>query len=218
MQLAHQVVNYEFFFLDDGSQEPNVQARQFKGNKGVIRHQASSFMTPLEISMYVLLATFCFAIAVFVVSCVVYASKFKPVAEVAVEGVRAAPVNSTNASMNRDNRKQRETTTNAHDWVWLGRSTIDHSNRNSAVNNNPNEIRITTNPLNMNYCDPDDCVTNSFSNPNHIELPSRTGEFGRLNQSKVVDSSTYCRSKGLSTRFANLPIASSNVDDDIKVW
>lgn len=35
-------------------------------------------MTPLEIGMYVLLAAFCFAIVVFVVSCVVYASKFKP--------------------------------------------------------------------------------------------------------------------------------------------
>lgn len=53
------------------------------------------------------------------VSCVVYASKFKP-AEVGIDGMRAAPVSSNNNSA-RDNRKPRETTTNAHDWVWLGK-------------------------------------------------------------------------------------------------
>ena len=33
-------------------------------------------MTPLEIGMYVLLAVFCAAIAVFVASCFVYASRY----------------------------------------------------------------------------------------------------------------------------------------------
>lgn len=51
------------------------------------------------------------------VSCVVYASKFKPT-DVGIDGMRAAPVSNNNS--NRDNRKPRETTTNAHDWVWLG--------------------------------------------------------------------------------------------------
>lgn len=53
------------------------------------------------------------------VSCVVYASKFKP-AEAGV-GLRAAPVNPPSSLMiNREHRKPRETITNAHDWVWLG--------------------------------------------------------------------------------------------------
>lgn len=50
---------------DDNSQEPNVQARQYQGNKGVLRHHhAQQHLTPLEISMYVLLAAFCCAIVV----------------------------------------------------------------------------------------------------------------------------------------------------------
>lgn len=50
---------------DDKSQEPNVQARQFQGNsKGVPKMRNSHHSTPLEISMYVLLAAFCCAIVV----------------------------------------------------------------------------------------------------------------------------------------------------------
>lgn len=49
------------------------------------------------------------------ISCVVYASKFKP--EVAAEGLHAVPVAPSAGGIN---RKPRETTTNAHDWVWLG--------------------------------------------------------------------------------------------------
>lgn len=57
----------------------------------------------------------------FVVSCVVYASKFKPAAEAGV-GLRAAPVvNPGSLGINREHRKPRETITNAHDWVWLGK-------------------------------------------------------------------------------------------------
>lgn len=45
--------------------EPNVQARQYHGStKGVTHHYNQMYMTPLEISMYVLLAAFCFAIVV----------------------------------------------------------------------------------------------------------------------------------------------------------
>ncbi|KRT83247.1 hypothetical protein AMK59_4704, partial [Oryctes borbonicus] len=190
--------------------EPNVQARQYQGNKGVTRHQAPMLMTPLEISMYVLLATFCFAIVVFVVSCVVYASKFKP-SEVGIDGMRAAPVSSSNSVTHRDSRKPRETTTNVHDWVWLGRATLDHSNRNSTVNNNTTEMRITTNPLNMNYCEPEDCVVTSFSNPTHIELPSRPAE--NPPPKPVIDSSTYCKSKS-----GRNPSSSNTSTDELEIW
>lgn len=50
---------------DDKNQEPNVQARQFQGNsKGVPKVRNYHHSTPLEISMYVLLAAFCCAIVV----------------------------------------------------------------------------------------------------------------------------------------------------------
>uniref|UniRef100_A0A1Y1MMI2 Transmembrane protein 132E n=1 Tax=Photinus pyralis TaxID=7054 RepID=A0A1Y1MMI2_PHOPY len=192
---------------DDDNDEPNVQARQHQGGKGIIRHHAPMNMTPLEISMYVLLAAFCFAIVIFVVSCMVYASKFKPV-EPGTHGLTAAPV----ALNPQKERKPRETTTNAHDWVWLGRATLEHtSNRSSTVNNNPPEIRITTNPLNMNYCDPEDCVPSSFSNPTHIELPSSSA-VPPTNASQV-DSSTYCKSK------PGGGIANSNTtNDELDIW
>ncbi|KAK4874990.1 hypothetical protein RN001_011412 [Aquatica leii] len=191
---------------DDDNDEPNVQARQHQGGKGIIRHHAPMNMTPLEISMYVLLAAFCFAIVVFVVSCMVYASKFKPV-EPGTHGLTAAPI----ALNPQRDRKPRETITNAHDWVWLGRATLEHnSNRSSTVNNNPPEIRITTNPLNMNYCDPDDCVPSSFSNPTHIELPSSTAVDNNVHQ---VDSSTYCKSKP-GGGIVNV----NNTNDDVDVW
>lgn len=50
---------------DENSREPNVQARQYQGNKGVLRDKRRyNHLTPLEISMYVLLAAFCCAIVV----------------------------------------------------------------------------------------------------------------------------------------------------------
>lgn len=74
---------------DENNHEPTVQARQHHSalsphSNG--RHRKSAAMTPLEIGMYVLLAAFCFAIVVFVVSCVVYASKFKAQVAEAPEG------------------------------------------------------------------------------------------------------------------------------------
>lgn len=50
------------------------------------------------------------------VSCMVYASKFKPV-EPGTHGLSAAPI----ITGSQRERKPRESTTNAHDWVWLGK-------------------------------------------------------------------------------------------------
>lgn len=91
-------------------------------------------MSPLEIGMYVLLAAFCFAIVVFVVSCVVYASKFKPQPPDFPLAGSALPVLSgaarAKAAANQlasGRRPPRESTTNAHDWVWLGRATLERA-------------------------------------------------------------------------------------------
>lgn len=218
---------------DENNHEPTVQARQHHSlhngvlsnhGRGVVtRYQQPVHMSPLEIGMYVLLTAFCFAIVVsfpstingnypltvfsfqvFVVSCVVYASKFKPQgmdAQLGSSGPAAVPSlgrstvgMGTGLGIMREPRKPRESTTNAHDWVWLGRATLERSSghmmqtsgRSSTINNNNSvtEMRITTNPMSLNYSEPDDCIVQatSFDNPHHIELPSRH-----------IDSATYCK-------------------------
>lgn len=125
--------------------EPLVQARQHRtaiangmssgGMGGVgIRHHGGARMSPLEIGMYVLLAAFCFAIVVFVVSCVVYASKFKtqppdsPLAGAALPVLSgAARARAAANQLASGRRPPRESTTNAHDWVWLGRATLERA-------------------------------------------------------------------------------------------
>lgn len=77
-------------------------------------------VSALEIGMYVLLSTFCFAIVVFVVSCFVYASKHKMI------NAENKPRPTGQFPILRESRKNREPTTNVHNWVWLGRSTMDH--------------------------------------------------------------------------------------------
>ena len=71
--------------------------------------------TPLEIGMYVLLGVFCAAIAVFVASCFVYASKFK---------------SGSGAGQEFPLQNKSQSVQNAHDWVWLGKSTIDKASSN----------------------------------------------------------------------------------------
>lgn len=155
----------------------------------------------------------------FVISCVVYASKFKPIEAGVTAGVRASPVNHSNLVIHREPRKPRESTTNAHDWVWLGRATIDTSNRNSAVvNNNQSDIRIITNPLNMNYCEPDDTLAGatSFSNPTHIELPSEGfSTHADASLSRSIDTSTYCRSK---LGGAGIATNANGNNDELQIW
>ncbi|XP_015432305.1 PREDICTED: transmembrane protein 132E [Dufourea novaeangliae] len=187
---------------DENGHEPSVQARQHRtaiangmssgGMGGVgIRHHGGASMSPLEIGMYVLLAAFCFAIVVFVVSCVVYASKFKPQPPDSPLAGAALPVLSgaarARAAANQlasGRRPPRESTTNAHDWVWLGRATLERA----ACG--PQQVRVTSNPL-ANETDGDTSeAATCFDNPNHIELPS-TGQ--RNNSSGPIDTSTYCK-------------------------
>lgn len=91
--------------------------------------------------MYVLLTAFCFAIIVFVISCVVYASKFRPaMIESGLDPLTGLGKGNGNGGSGaggfRDVRLK-ESTTNAHDWVWLGRSTIDRQSVPAAGDANP---------------------------------------------------------------------------------
>ncbi|XP_055623186.1 transmembrane protein 132C isoform X2 [Toxorhynchites rutilus septentrionalis] len=165
---------------DDNSQEPVAlqPSRQHRGgipgytnNKSMVYADANS----LEIGMYVLLAAFCLAIGVFVISCVVYASKFRPVS-IDVTGEASVRDGMGNASVL--GGKGTESTTNAHDWVWLGRATVDRSTNGHELggNNRDSRMHIINNPMSSKYGDAEESIVqvNSFDNPNHIQLPSST--------------------------------------------
>lgn len=131
---------------DENEHEPLVQARQHRtaiangmssgGMSGVgIRHHGGARTSPLEIGIYVLLAAFCFAIVVFLVSYVVYANKFKhqppdsPLADSSALPVLSGAARARAAAnqLASGRRPPRESTTNAHDWVWLGRATLERA-------------------------------------------------------------------------------------------
>jgi transmembrane protein 132 len=121
-----------------------------------------------------LLTAFCLAIGIFVISCVVYASKFRPVTIDMVSEEMGLNKDSATGGMvmMRDSRRPRESTTNAHDWVWLGRATMDRSMTQQDIDARDARMRITSNPMPLNYVDPNDAV-NGFDNPNAIELPTK---------------------------------------------
>ncbi|EDX00985.2 transmembrane protein 132E isoform X1 [Drosophila yakuba] len=150
--------------LRDSSQlyEPTVQARQHRGSIQAVHkgHHGKGIagtgtMTTMELGMYVLLTAFCFAIIVFVISCVVYASKFRPaMIESGLDPLSSGKSNSSGGSGGFRDVRLKESTTNAHDWVWLGRSTIDRQSivaeTNTHLNPRDSRMRITSNPI-VNY-------------------------------------------------------------------
>lgn len=206
---------------DASHHEPTVQARQHRGMtqlgtlNGLVSHKSAVHpdMTTLEIGMYVLLGAFCLAIAVFVVSCVVYASKFRPVPIDAINGeIQERDV--LGLGLLREPKKTRESTTNAHDWVWLGRNTVDRSSMghelvNGNIWENPrgrssyckllglcesnrlltsmtdSRIRITSNPLMYTSAEP-------ILQANSIEPTQRMRHYPMVS-SCSVDTSTYCK-------------------------
>lgn len=205
---------------DENNHEPTVQARQHYSGMSPHsngRHRTSARMTPLEIGMYVLLAAFCFAIVVFVVSCVVYASKFKqaqvvenPEVTNSEEGLVVGPAltrsnnGNVNVGVTGTGKNPPEPTTNVHDWVWLGRATLEraashtsgrsppvninnnniNNNNNNNNNNNESDMRITENPFTS------DELGNCFENT-------------KPSNGVVVDTSTYCKGRRYSNEREN---------------
>lgn len=83
----------------------------------------------------------------------------------------------------------------------------------AAIRNHLNrEMRITSNPLNLNYADPEDAIKSdhangnviatSFDNPNHIELPSQNNierrERSASSGSRIIDTATYTKKDRIS--------------------
>lgn len=113
---------------DNNNHKPNIESHHTKNgilSLNPLRKHSFSEISTLEIGMYVLLSTFCFAIVIFVVTCFVYASKHKMIAVENNQRLAAGRY-----PVMRDRRKNGtggDSTTNAHNWVWLGRSTMDRS-------------------------------------------------------------------------------------------
>lgn len=120
-------------------------------NHGIFSFYPNQSHSALEIGTYVLLSTICFAILVFVVSFFIYASKHRMAApdaklrtnatvgrcNAAVAGATTSSANISYPMLREHRRKHRESTTNAHNWVWLGRSTMD---RSSVVHENNDNL------------------------------------------------------------------------------
>jgi len=143
---------------DNNNHKPNIESHHTKNgilSLNPLRNHSFSEISTLEIGMYVLLSTFCFAIVIFVVTCFVYASKHK----LPVENKDRATTG--RFPILRDRRKCSESTTNAHNWVWLGRSTMDRSSmiqeqsNDNVLHSRDSRIRITRNPMPGNYIETD---------------------------------------------------------------
>ena len=112
---------------DDNSRAKYMEAGRYNNDQshGLHGHSFQQEMTPLEVGMYILLGVFCVAIAVFMASCFVYASKHQK------QPCRL--------------ERKSQSVQNAHDWVWLGRATLDTSSVQTSrsrdvLDNNGNSI------------------------------------------------------------------------------
>lgn len=163
---------------NDGLKELAVQAPQrVVGKNGYYssapRHP-SAHLGPMEMGMYIILAAFSFAIIVFVVSCVVYASKYKPQNmdfqddagdSTFMSGGYKLLTSQPNGGGKQISQLRESTTTNVHDWVWLGRATLERASGllvpSISVNDkmrrqkNYKSIRITSNPTYTPQPNPD---------------------------------------------------------------
>lgn len=111
--------------------------------------------------------------------------------------------------------KNPESTMNVHDWVWLGRATLEraathssgrsppininssNNNCSSNINVNNNDIRITENPLNNA-----EGLSASFGSSKYNEQTN-----------VIVDTSTYCKNSG--RRHIN---SRDDFDDAWQMW
>ncbi|XP_058978950.1 transmembrane protein 132B isoform X1 [Musca domestica] len=187
--------------------EPTVQARQHHGNS--LSTDKTHFgykkipkrnMSSIEVGMYVLLTAFCFAIVVFVISCVVYASKFKAIhVESTIDSEDISKGSLSVPDINKESKFFTETTTNAHDWVWLGRSTMDRSSilsfnsqGQNFINPRDSRIRITTNPIvNCASNNTTESKATSFMNPNPTTNVEIIGQNNKLVANVEIKPSEY---------------------------
>jgi hypothetical protein len=116
-----------------GGQQPSLYGGY--SSSGLHPHETA---TTLEVGMYILLGVFCVAIAVFMASCFVYASKHNNNGNnrLATAGGHHHPgLMMMHHSQQQHHHHKSHSVQNAHDWVWLGRhqsTTLDGSSKRSV--------------------------------------------------------------------------------------
>lgn len=115
---------YCFSYYKEDSHHQTSLRQHAQAENDARNYFLNGHLTPLEIGMYILLAVFCASMAVFMASCFVYASKIKR---------QEYPLNTSFSILSSNGGKHSEMATgngrktpvqNAHDWVWLGKSTL----------------------------------------------------------------------------------------------
>uniref|UniRef100_A0A8D8RU56 Transmembrane protein 132C n=1 Tax=Cacopsylla melanoneura TaxID=428564 RepID=A0A8D8RU56_9HEMI len=171
-------------------------------------------LAPLEIGMYVLLTSFCIAIIIFVLSCVMYASKFKPPPDQNMDPSlpssnggggffsafttttsRSAPFNKPSNANNPAGgyhhayNKVSTSEDNSHDWVWLGRTPLE---RTAGANQSPMSINKGNNINRMRLMYNPACEENTeeILNNNNSENESSDAS---SSQRGVIDTNTYVK-------------------------
>jgi len=191
--------------LNEVVKEPAVQARQHQSNKNhylTVQRRPPSHISPMEMGMYIILATFSFAIIVFVVSCVVYASKYKPQNMDYQDDCADTSYLSNGYKLlsNASGPTKREPTTmNVHDWVWLGRATLERASGllvpSIGVNDklrrkDDNWIRITSNPtFSPEPSADEELITENYQNDDVAHC--NTGVIHEKMNKSRIDSTTY---------------------------
>ncbi|KAK7080407.1 hypothetical protein SK128_027623, partial [Halocaridina rubra] len=198
--------------MADKPQHPSVQMHHHPP-----RHNG---LTPLEVGMYVLLAVFGAAIVVFAASCVVYTWRVRGGKQMMVP-----PHHSRRSSQN-----HQDSVTNAHDWVWLGRATLE---RASGMGLSPpsQSASVGIVPLSDLNGNSQQQLQNTWlenhrlsrgyernSVPINITANPTSEESEMTQSSRITNSSTFTRPSRNARRvtFNNLgddPTASSSEDD-----
>lgn len=116
--IALRDADHSYYSAKGGSESYLRPAANFdRSSSSSTNYFMDGHLTSLEIGMYILLAVFCAAMAVFMASCFVYASKFK-------RQEYPMPIQKTLST----DLRTKTPVQNAHDWIWLGKSTIDKAN------------------------------------------------------------------------------------------
>ena len=161
-------------------------------------------LSPLEIGMYVLVAVLCAAMAVFMASCFVYASKYRKAKYPVHTGSHPEAALPAVVGLDQTN-KSRSSVQNAPDWIWFGNRTFDNSGTGSEsshrfqsshhsaaeinVISNPVEERIPLHQLHSMYPRQQFCMENNGQQKTYENLPILRRSRSRLPQIPIDGAS-----------------------------
>ena len=124
--LDNNINNFNLFFFSYYQSEPHqtsLRHAQGPDSQDSRNYFMNGHVTPLEIGMYILLAVFCAAMAVFMASCFVYASKIKR-QEYPLHTSFSILSTSGGGNHGKPDLGRKTPVQDAHDWIWLGKSTL----------------------------------------------------------------------------------------------